>query len=234
MIRAGLFAVVVMSSGCASLISEGQVGDRPVRLDGTAFAWLDETVYEPSGGRLVLKPRDSDDVVLRVFFSAAVFDPAVDLFSLPLAERQRVYDDVARSDRLELYVRRGDRIAPGDELRFDSAEVDVPQAGPYLSRVDLSLGSTPLERDADYPDQVDTLARLRTATLQVNELTPRVLGDVDVNVRQSGEGDTGSEGHVSVRFDIERVSERIAECNWAPDGAGSGVRPCDELSFSAE
>lgn len=228
------FCLVTASlSGCASLVSDGKVGEREVRLDGTGFAWLDETVYVASNSGAELKERDSDDVTLHVVFTSAVFDPTVDLRTLPVAERQRVEDDIARGDVLRLQIRRGDRLVAGDVFEYSTTENVVPGAAPYLSRVQLVLGSPVLERDAEYPERIEPPARELEVDVELNGVEPRLLGVVDVAVRQGEDGE-GAEGDITVRFDVDHVSERVAECNFAPEGAGAGLDPCGQLSLSSD
>lgn len=218
---------------CASLVSDGKVGEREVRLDGTGFAWLDETVYVASSEGTDLKERDSDDVTLHFVFTSAVFDPTVDLRTLSVAERQRVEDDIARGDLLRLQIRRGDRLVAGDAFEYSTMETPVPGAGPYLSRVQLVLGAPVLEKDAEYPERIEAPARELEVDVELNGVEPRLLGVVDVAVRQ-GEDGLGAEGDITVRFDVDRVSERVAECNFAPEGTGAGLDPCGQLSLSQE
>lgn len=218
-------------SGCTSLVSEGKVGDREVRLDGTGFAWLDETFYTLDDGAVTLRTRPSDDTVLNLMFTSAVFDPTVDLRSLSVAERARVEDALRTADQLFVRVRRGDRLLPGDELVFTSS-ADPPDAAPFIASAALRLGTPPLEPGAAYPPVVEGVARGLRVALHVTEVAPRVLGELDVRIRRSASDDDGVEGDVRVRFDVERVPERIAECNFDAQGAGS-AHPCDELQLLA-
>lgn len=219
-----------------SLVSEGKIGEREVRLDGTGFAWLDETVYETSGDQQRrLEPRESDEVVLNLLFTSALFDPTVDFRALPPAERQRVEQELAQGDVLLLRVRRGDRLIAGDELAYTRGG-EVPESAPYLASVDLVLGARPLEAGAEYPDVVERLGRGLAAQLDVGAVEPRLLGVVDVRVTRQPDDDHGAEGELTVRFDVERVSERVAECNFDPGRAShdGSVDPCDELRYTAE
>lgn len=223
-----------LASGCASLSSEGEVGGQPVLLDGTGAAWIDATKYEVDGGEFVLRERASDETALHLMFSSASFDPGVDMRTLPMADRLRISDEISRGDSLNLVVLRGDRVAAGDSLRYDSEDIDPPESGPYLAGVSFRLGLPTLDRESEYPDEVKRVATGRTARLDIEEVEERLIGVVDVEVTRADIDDgRGAQGSFTVRFDVELLPERLAECNFdRTSGAGVGVDPCATLELN--
>lgn len=229
-----VMAALVLPMGCGAILSEGSVGDRPVRLDGTGAAWIDETVYEPDEGGIILRERASDETSLHLLFSSVSFDPGADLRGLPMAERLSLIDAMNRGDLLRLSLRRGDRVGAGDTLLYDNEQPEVPESGPYIANVSLQLGDDPLTKDSEYPDTVGRAASGLRATLTLNQVEPRVLGELDLDVfALDGEAQQEgvAEGKVELRFDVEVLPERLAECNFDPNGAGGLVSPCDTLSL---
>lgn len=224
---------LLFAAACGTLTSEGEIGGHPVRLDGTAFAWLDETVYEPDRGAWVLVERTNDDTTLHLRFTSAVFDPAVDLRTLPPAERAAILEEIAQGDFLAIDVRRGGSVRAGDVLTFDNQDPDVPETSPYIASALFSLGEPILDEESEYPEMVVRPASGLRVRLELNEVEPRLLGvlQVEVYVPDLEEDLSVAQGDVTVRFDLEPLPERLAECNFNPQGAGGQVDPCAALSL---
>lgn len=219
---------------CSGVTSVGEVGDDPVRVDGTGFAWIDATSYVPEGDGFRLSDRPSDEVILHLAFTEAVFDPDVDLRSLSGAERERIERALLDGDFVQALVRRGDQLLPDDVLTYDSKSSGLPpEASPYLADVKVALGRPPVDRASTYPDEILPLGGGRTAQLRFDQTSPRLAGRLDVQItRSEDEADADAEvrrGAFSVIFDVELLPERLAECNFDPAGAGSGVDPCGSL-----
>jgi hypothetical protein len=225
--------------GCGGVSGSGQVGGQAVLLDGTAFAWLDETTYEDTGDGLRLVLRPSDETTLHIWFSGAYFDPSRDVGGMRAAERQQLEDDLAAADLLRLEVTRGDRVVAGDSLDYDALDFELPGASPWLSSVDLRRGRAELPPGAVYPEAITTLAPHKKATLAVTQVAPRFSGSVGVRFDEADPDlypnapEGGATGQLEVRFDVPLISERVAECNFAPNDAG-GVDPCARLDLAEE
>lgn len=222
----------LLGGGCSSITSEGAVGDRSVDLAGAGFGWLDETVVVAEGGRLVLEERDSDETAFHLVFSGAAFDPGVDLAALSPASRQALAEDIERHDYLALVVGRGDRLEDGDEVEWASGQ-PVPDTGAYVASLAFRLGHEPLDGESEYPDEVSRLASGRRVGLALERVEDeRLQGTLEVAL-EAADADQGlevAEGTFTVTFDVERLGERLAECNYDPAGAGA-VDPCADLDL---
>lgn len=224
----------LLAAGCGSFVSSGDVGGRPVRLDGTGVAWMDTTTYEADQGEVVRTERPSDETTLHLLFSSVVFDPGVDIRSLPVAERLQLMYEMSRGDSLSMAIRRGDRVDEGDTLRYDNTDPEIPESGPYLASASLQLGEEPLSRESEYPDRIEWAGSGLRVTLTLNQTEPRIQGEADIEVfarEQEAELAGVAEGKVELRFDVEVLPERLAECNFDPAGAGGIVDPCDTLEL---
>jgi hypothetical protein len=235
-------ALVVVSmaialSGCArsSASVEGAIGDRDVFIGGTVFGWLDDTRYEIDNDALTLRDRGTDETVLYVTMTGAQFDPAVDFRTLPVERRAQIGDDLASGyDTLSLTIHRGNRVEEGDTLTFDSEDFDIPNDDAYLSSVSLRLGREPVTTTSTYPDEVDVVASERVVDLDVEAKTDtRLTGTMTLElVKASGDDrDNVVEATLQIRFDAELLPERLAECNFATQGAGV-VDPCADLDLA--
>jgi hypothetical protein len=225
--RAALVTVLALAGCSGGLRATGSVGDRPLDLDGTGAAWIDQTEYVVGSSTLQLQDRPPAQVTLHLLFSGAVFDPSRRLDEGGALARAVVEEDIARSDRLELLVRRGDRLAAGDVLDIDTDDFDIPQASPFVDRVRLSLGADPQGDDAAYPSEVGLVAARRVGTLEITEVRPSLLGVVRFAIEPaaSQEGSERVRGEVEVGFDLELIPEPIAECNFARGDQGV-LDPC--------
>jgi hypothetical protein len=232
--RIALLASLGLTAGCAgSLASSGDIGGQPVYLDGTGWTWIDETQYVFEDGGWSLQEYATDtSVTLHLRFSSAVFDPAVDMRGLSRAERDRIEEEIARGDYLELRIRRGDRLRAGDTLEYDSEEPSVPDASPFIGSSTFLLGDELLDNASEYPERVEALASRREARLELVSVEPRLAGVLDFEI-SAGEDDpdTVVEGTLQVRFDLQPLGERLAECNYDPTGVGGGgaLSPCETL-----
>jgi hypothetical protein len=226
-------AVVLVAAGCSNVTAIGDVDGEAVQADGTGFAWIDATTYALDADRLRLTDRPSEDVVLRMVFTEAVFDPTADLRSLSGAERDRVAQDLRDGDRVDARVRRGDQLLPGDTLEFHSGSSALPpEASPFIDDVVVALGRPPVNEVVAYPDEVLPLGRDRRAQLELSQTSPRLVGRLDVQINADDDVEDLEDvkaGAFSILFDVELLPERLAECNFDPAGAGAGVDPCGDL-----
>lgn len=210
--------------GCGRVTVIGELGGEPLQVTGTVVAWLDETTYvQPTDGQPPeLVDRATDDTTLFVRFFEAAFDSRVDFAALPAGERARIADDIARGDQLLLEMRRGNVLREGDKVRlFDDEGTLPPEILPYLSRADVHFGAPALDQDARYPDRAPVLGGKRAAVLDVDTTSPELSGSLVFEVEKDDDEDGDFvEGQVEVLFSVELLPERMAECNFAPDGAG--------------
>lgn len=228
-----LALVTTLVAGCnMSLSSSGSIGDQGVFLDGTGWAWLDETAYVTEDGALVRTSLEGNAARLQLRFSSAVFDPGVDLRALSAADARNVRDDVARGDLLTLVVRRGDRVAADDTYTWDASEVEVPDTSPWLALVDLQLADPPVTPGDEYPEELVRYGSERRGRVTFRAVSERIVGDAEVTIARAPEDPAdAATGTVTVRFDVPLLSERLAECNWDRTGAGA-VDPCTLEPFS--
>lgn len=212
-------AVACFISGCSPVVVTGAFGERALRVSGTAAAWVDATEYvvDSAGGTPVLRDRTTDDVMLHLFFTEAVFDPRTDLRSLPAGERDAVRADIERGDRMLVDVRRGDVVRPGDDIELVPTDGSLPpEVLPFIEKIAITLGEPVIDESTGYPERAPRIATELTAALEVTETSPELVGEVIVSAAKApGEGDGFLEGEVSVGFDVELLPERLAECNFA-------------------
>jgi hypothetical protein len=226
-----------LCTSCArsSASVEGKIGDRDVFIGGTVFGWLDETRYEVDDGALALRDRGTDETVLYVTMTGAQFDPAVDFRTLPIERRAQISDDVSSGyDSLSMTIHRGNRLEEGDTLTYDSEDFDIPDNDAYLSSISLRLGRQALTSASTYPDEVDVIASERVVDLDVEAKTDeRLTGTMTFEiVKANGDNrDNVIEATLQIRFDVELLPERLAECNFSNQGAGV-VDPCADLDFA--
>lgn len=231
-----LALVVAASAGCRSSVSSsGTVGDRSVNLGGTAWAWIDSTRYEADDGAVELQERQTDETVLTMVMSGAVFDPAVDFEELSLDQRFQIADDIDDSDYLSLTIQRGNRVDVGDNLEYDSEDFDIPDTKPFITGVSFRLGRAALSRSSTYPDEVDVLASGRRVDLEVTTFDEesRFGGTMTLELFKEDGDDRKNvvESTLDITFDVEILPERLAECNFSPGGGGA-ADPCDDLDLA--
>lgn len=223
------WAFLAAVSGCADTTVVGSFGDRELHVAGTAFGWIDATEYveDVGGGTPVLADRRVDATVLHLRFTEATFDPRVDLRALPRGERQAILEDIARGDQLAVDVRRGNAIRPGDDVQFAPPGTLPPEVLPFISAVSVTFGEPVVGPSTKYPDRVPQLGTDLSAELEVDESSPELAGVLRLEAKKaSADGDGFLEGSVEVAFHFELLAERLAECNFAPDGQGVVVDPC--------
>lgn len=224
--KAVAIGLVTVSLGlsCSPVVVTGAFGDRALRVSGTAAAWVDATEYvvDSGGGAPVLSDRDTDAVVLHLLFTEAVFDPRVDLRSLPAGERDAVRADIERGDQLRVDVRRGDVIRPGDPIELVPTDGSLPpEVLPFIEKVALALGEPVLDESSGYPERAPRIGTKLTAALNVEETSPELIAEVVLEAaRADGEGDGFLEGEVTVGFGAALLPERLAECNFAASDQG--------------
>ena len=212
-------AAMLCVLGCSPIVVTGALGDRVLRVSGTAAAWMDATEYveDSNGGAPVLRDRSTDAVVLHLVFTEAVFDARADLRSLPAGEREAVRADIARGDQLRLDIRRGDVIRPGDRIKSVPSDGSLPpEVLPFVQNVALELGEPVIDASSAYPERAPRVGSRLTATFNVTETSPKLAGEITVVANKAeGEGDGFLEGEVVVAFAVELLPERLAECNFA-------------------
>ena len=214
-----LVVLVVLMGGCSPVVVTGGFGERPLRVSGTAAAWVDATEYvlDTAGGTPVLSDRDTDAVVLHLFFTEAVFDPRTDLRSLPAGERDAVRADIERGDQLRVGVRRGDVIRPDDVIQLVPTDGSLPpEVLPFIQAVDITLGEPVISQSSAYPERASRLGTKLAVAFEVTETSPELIGEIIIDAKKAdGEGDGFLEGRVTVGFGVELLPERLAECNFA-------------------
>jgi hypothetical protein len=221
----GALLALVCGAACdgSGVSVSGAFGERPLRVDGTVAAWLDGTTYVLDGGVPVLKDKNTDDAVLHILFTEAVFDPTTDFAALTAAERTTLETDVARGDRLLLDVRRGGVLRDGDEVDLVPDDGSLPpEVLPFLQRVLVSFGAPAVGPSDPYPEVAPVLGSDVTAQLVVSSASPVLAGEVVIGAERGDADPTGVlTGEVTVAFEVPLSSERLAECNFDADGAGA-------------
>jgi hypothetical protein len=222
-------AIAACAAACGNVTVQGTLGGRTLDVGGTAFGWIDATQYvvDNGGGAPVLEKRNADDVLLHLVFTQAQFDPSVDLRTLPTAERTDIENELARGDRLDVDVRRGNVIRPGDDISTVKNDGSLPpEVLPFVDSVDVQLGDEAIVQTDTYPDRAPRVGGDRTVKLHVDDTAPELVGKLTFTAAKAkGETDGFLEGTVTISFAIELLAERLAECNFDPAGAGV-VDPC--------
>jgi hypothetical protein len=217
---------VVLVAGCGrGAVVTGTFGERQLRVGGTIAAWVDltEYVFEEGTNTPVLVDRNTDDIVLHLLFTEAVFDPRQDLRALTAGERAALEADIARGDRLLVDVQRGNVLRNGDEIELiESNGTLPPEVLPFISRTLITLGEPVLDRGAKYPDTAPRIASGLDVSLRADETSPNLAGEITIDAEAVDNVDAEGvlEGRVTITFDTELIAERLAECNFQPNGAG--------------
>jgi hypothetical protein len=228
--RAVVAITLSLCAGCSEVSVTGAFGDRALRVSGTVAAWVDETEYiaDTDGGAPVLSDRDTDAVLMHILFSEAVYDPRVDLRTLPAGEAEAIRADIDRGDRLLLDIRRGNVMRPGDPIALVPSDGSLPpEVLPFIEKVSISLGEPVIDESTSYPERAARIGSKLDAALDVAETSPELVGVVTVKAeKDEDEGDGFLEGRVEISFGAELLPERLAECNFAAFAQGL-VNACD-------
>ncbi len=220
------FCVVVLcltAIGCGPVRVTGGFDGQPFSVTGSAVAWVDKSQYRFEGGSQTAKlaTRSVDDSVLFVQFYEAVFDPSVDLFSLPPADQTRIRDEMQRGDHLLWQVRRGAAVRDGDRLRAVATDQLPPEVFPYIDVVDVQFGARDVSGNAKYPQFAPRLAGNQKVNITLTQTSPDLVGQVALSAKRTAtESDGFVEGKVVVDFTIPLLAERVAECNFDRSRAG--------------
>lgn len=195
----------------------------------TVYSYWDETSIEIDDKKIIVKDRESVDLVIQ--FSGASFDPYQDHRLLDIPTRLKYAHEEGVNGSFSVRIANIDKARGGSTATHPTEKTD-PAKSVYLKSYTRSFAISPVNKDQQYPAEFPILGSREIVTVFLDDIgaPPRgsVRGRIELEVaRVDSDSPAARTGFVGIDFVAPIVNEWLAECNASAGFFGGAETACD-------